>query len=94
MAMVTISAENVTGAVEILRATSLQIYPNPFTGVVRATGADGCTVRVINTAGVVVHTQTITSADETIQLEHLPVGVYFFVFEMDGKTKTVKVIKE
>ena len=36
----------------------------------------------------------ITTPDETIRLEHLPAGVYLFMFEKDGKEKTVKVVKE
>jgi len=85
-------------SVETLRATSLQIYPNPFTDVVRITGSDmtmwhATLLRVINVAGVVVHTKTITSPDETIRLDHLPAGMYFFRLEKDGKVRTEKMIK-
>ena len=41
-----------------------------------------------------VHAQTITNPDETINLAHLPAGVYIFRFEKDGKEKTVRVVKE
>jgi hypothetical protein len=51
-------------------------------------------LRVTNAAGIIVHTQKITGTDETIHLEHLPAGLYFFHFEKDGKTKTVKAIKK
>jgi uncharacterized repeat protein (TIGR02543 family) len=94
--------ETVTGTVETLRATSLQIYPNPFTDAVRITCAAATVetrhalslqLHIINASGVMVHTQTITNPDETIHLEHLPAGVYFFVLEKDGKTKTEKVVK-
>jgi uncharacterized repeat protein (TIGR02543 family) len=51
-------------------------------------------IRVVNAFGATVHTQQITSLNETIRLEHLPEGVYFFVFENDGKTKTIKTVKE
>ena len=47
----------------------------------------------INAAGVVVHTQTIASPDETIHLGHLPAGMYLFRLENGGKAKTEKVIK-
>ena len=91
---------SVTGAEESI-ASNLNIYPNPFTGEVRITGAvvetgraPSLQVRIINAAGVVVHTQIITNPDETIRLEHLPAGVYFFVFEKEGQVKTVKMVKE
>jgi hypothetical protein len=101
------SGIGVTGDVETLSATSLQIYPNPFTDVVRITGAavgeglapsqkgqgQALPLQVINTAGAIVHTQKIASPDESIHLGHLPAGMYFFRFEKDGKTETVKAVK-
>ena len=88
----TITPDGLTGSEELF-APNLKVYPNPFTGTVHITGADGCTMRVINSAGKIVLTQKIINSDEPIRLEHLPVGVYFFVLEKDGQTKTVKVIK-
>jgi hypothetical protein len=72
----------------------MNIYPNPFADAVRITGAEGFTLRVMDAAGVAVHIQKITGADETIALEQLPAGVYLFRVEKDGHTKTVKVVKE
>ena len=73
--------------------SNLQIYPNPFTGEVHITGAEGCTLRIITASGAVVHIQRITNPDEIIRIEHLPAGMYFFRVERDGMTKTVKAIK-
>jgi hypothetical protein len=84
--------ESVTGVPE-LDVPDMKVYPNPFTGILHLTGADGCMLRVVNAAGVVVHTQKIVNPDETIRLEHLPAGVYFFRIEKDGKAKTVKAVK-
>ena len=81
---------------------NLKIYPNPFTGEVRITGAMVETrhatslrtqMQIINATGALVHTQTITNEDETINLEHLPAGVYVFRFEKDGKTHAERVVK-
>jgi len=92
-----------TYTVEIIRTTAtgvesdfvpdLNIYPNPFNGVVRLAGAEGCVLQVITVSGVVVHTQMITNSDETIRLEYLPAGIYFFFVEKDGKAKAVKIMK-
>jgi len=83
-----------TGTVETLRATSLQIYPNPFTDVVHIVGAYSNTpVHVINSAGAIVHTQTIANPDETIHLGHLPAGLYIIRLENNGMVKTEKIIK-
>ena len=88
---------SVTGS-EDLVAPELKIYPNPFTDAVRIHGTVGSKkksrLRVINVAGTVVHTQIIIGPDESIWLGHLPAGVYLFVLGKDGKTKTVKMVKE
>jgi exo-beta-1,3-glucanase (GH17 family) len=87
-----------TGAAE-QPAPDLKIFPNPFTDVVRITGVDAVgsghalTLRVINAAGASVHTQILTNPGETIRLEHLPAGIYFFRVESDRQVTTVKAIK-
>jgi len=93
-----ITVNAVTGNSEIF-APNLKIYPNPFTDLVRITGADAVetrhatSLRITNAAGMVVHTQTITGDDEIIRLEHLPDGVYFFTIESGNQSKTMKVVK-
>ncbi len=89
----TVTVENVTG-VEELDIPGLKLYPNPFTGLLHLVGADGCTLQVVNAAGAVVHTQKVTNPDETIHLESLPDGMYFFRLEKDKQVKTIKVVKE
>ena len=89
--------------------SELKIYPNPFTGNVRITGAGAAVetrhatsvqiqmqiqMQVINAAGALVHTQMIESDDETIRLEHLPAGVYMFRFEKDGNVRIERVVKD
>jgi len=72
---------------------NLKIYPNPFFGTLNLTGAEGCTLIVIAEDGVIVHTQKLNNPLETIVLEHLRSGVYFFCVN-DGKhTKTVRGVK-
>jgi len=69
------------------------VYPNPFTDEIRLIGAEGSTLQVISISGAVVHTQKITSSDETIWLEHLTSGMFFFRIIKSGKIETVKTIK-
>ena len=87
-----------TGILETGRAPSVKIYPNPFTDVVRITGTDmtmghAPLLLVFNTAGAIVHTQTITSPEETIHLGHLPAGLYIIRLENGNSLQTFKVIK-
>ena len=72
---------------------TVKVYPNPFIGEVHITGADGYMLRVINSAGVEIYIQMINTTDETVRMEHLPAGVYFFRFEKDEQTIMVKTVK-
>ena len=77
----------------------LKVYPNPFTDVLHITCAvavetwHAASLRVINTTGALVHTQTIISPEETIHLGHLPAGMYIIRVEKGYMTKTMKIIK-
>ena len=71
----------------------LKVYPNPFSGTLHLTGANGGTLRIIAEDGAVVHTKKLTSAEETLQLGHLRVGVYFFHVDDGKQTKVVKGVK-
>ena len=89
----TVTPDGLTGAEDIWN-TETNLYPNPFTGLLHLTGAEGGTLRVFAESGAAVHVQKIASPDETIRLEHLPAGMYLFCLEKEGKVKTVKVIRE
>jgi arylsulfatase len=71
-----------------------KFYPSTFDKTVHLAGAEGCTLTVVTAAGAAVHTQKVANAEETIALEMLPSGLYFFSLEKDGKTKTTKRIKK
>jgi uncharacterized repeat protein (TIGR02543 family) len=71
-----------------------KLYPSPFAKTVHLTGAEGCTLTVFTATGAAVHTQKIADAEETIALENLPTGLYFFRLEKDGKSNTTKLIKK
>ena len=74
-------------------ASSLKISPNPFTDDVIVQGAEGCTLTVYTESGVSVYTQKIAGSNETIRIESLAEGVYFFYFEKEGKSQTLKSLK-
>jgi uncharacterized repeat protein (TIGR02543 family) len=69
---------------------SVNLYPNPFAGAVHLTGAEGCTLTVVTATGAVIYTQRVNSGSETIALDKLLPGVYFFILERNGK-KVVKL---
>lgn len=73
---------------------SLKVSPNPFVSTVQITGAENSILRVVDVAGVLVHTQKINDATESIHLEQLSSGVYIFHLEKGNQVKTAKVIKK
>jgi hypothetical protein len=86
-------------AVETGRAPSLQVYPNPTSGQLRienyeaAMGAIGVydvIGRVVHTANVETGHATSLQSDATIDISHLPAGVYFVRIG----NSTAKVVKE
>jgi uncharacterized repeat protein (TIGR02543 family) len=83
--------QNTPTGVDAQLQSTIALYPNPFTSEVHLTGAAGCTLTVVTSAGAVVHTQKIVSAAETIVLGNLPSGVYIFQLEKDGK-KAAKIM--
>jgi hypothetical protein len=91
-AMVTVVAAT-TGIDDQLTA-AITLYPNPFTSTLHLSGAEGCTLRVINAAGATVHLRQLASPSETVNLESLPAGVYFLHLETDGKSKTLQAVKQ
>jgi len=89
-----------TGTEDLLEAVKPIVYPNPFIDMVHIMGVvveTGHTpsLQVINTTGTVVHTQMISNPDETIWLEHLPVGMYIIRIGYNGRTTaTFRVVKQ
>ncbi|GHT80676.1 hypothetical protein FACS189467_3410 [Bacteroidia bacterium] len=79
--------------VDGLQVAPVQVYPNPFTGNVHLAGAEGYVLKVIGVSGKVEHSQKVNSPDETISLESLPAGLYFFQVEKSGAVKTIKAVK-
>ena len=91
-----VTPDGITG-VETLHATSLQIYPNPFTDAVHITGVvetlHATSLQVVNAAGVTVHTQKLASPDETVNLAHLPSGVYLLMLDNGTQKVVMRMIK-
>jgi arylsulfatase len=90
-ATVTVSSE--TG-VEGQLTEAITLFPNPFAGKLHLSGAEGCSLRVVNGAGATVYTRLLTSSGEAILTESLPAGLYFFHLEKGGKSKTLQAVKK
>jgi hypothetical protein len=92
-ATVTVAEPKKTGVEDQLQV-AITLYPNPFTDALHLTGAEGCTLRVITASGATAYVRQLASPSETLSLKSLPAGSYFLLFEKDGKTKTLQVVKQ
>jgi hypothetical protein len=73
----------------------LNVYPNPTSGVVNFSAkshVDG-EVFVHNSTGMVVLNR-IVKGSESIDISHLPTGIYFVEFRQGDKVTTQKIIKK
>ena len=74
---------------------NVSIYPNPAKEIVNITlPEDSAQIDIVNVLGQTVKSVNTTSANETISLEGMEKGMYFFCIKMHDKTITKKVIVE
>lgn len=66
------------------------IYPNPTSGLIQVKGAENAKVTVYNTTGMVV-ADFPEMKNNTINLSHLPIGVYFVKVQTTNATTTKRV---
>jgi uncharacterized small protein (DUF1192 family) len=78
-----------------IEASSLEIYPNPTTGEIFIQSERPVEkVEILDIAGRTVETWRTASLLQTINISHLPKGVYLVKIFIDGQSTTKKIIKE
>jgi sucrose-6-phosphate hydrolase SacC (GH32 family) len=89
----TVAVSSKTG-VEGKLTAGITLFPNPFADKLYLSGAEGYSLRVINSAGATVYARRLTSSGEAILTEGLPAGLYFIHLEKGGKSKTLQAVKQ
>jgi len=86
-----IIVSELTSIIDLEKHNVLNVFPNPFTDEIHIVNAEiGSMLYVLNTAGLVVHSQRITRSTETIHLGRLPADAYILRI---GK-QTIRVVKQ
>lgn len=76
-------------------APYLVAYPNPAkTGVNVGGITSGAHLTIVNTSGKVINQYRATGNNYTLNIQNLAAGVYFIRVQQNGKTTTLKVVKE
>jgi hypothetical protein len=75
------------------------VYPNPSNGIFNvqletSTPLSLATVEVTDVLGRVILTDNVKTGNYQLNLGNNVNGVYFVKAKVDGKTKTVKIVKE
>ncbi|WP_108869645.1 carbohydrate-binding protein [Aquimarina aquimarini] len=73
----------------------LSIYPNPFTNSIQFnTNLKNTKVIILNALGHKMMTPKINQAENTMDLSHLPKGLYLLTIEKDGIKITKRIVKQ
>ena len=80
-----------TSGIEQAEESSVSIYPNPTNGTLNVTCQAGSAIKLYDTRGSLVLSQTATEEYTTLNLSNLPNGIY--ILNCDGH-KSIKVVKK
>ncbi len=70
------------------------VYPNPSNGIFNVQLENAATIEVTDVLGRVILTDKVNAGNYQLNLGNNVNGVYFVKATVDGKTKTVKIVKE
>ncbi len=76
-------------------ASKFKVYPNPANNSVNISAAnvEGYKLSVTDLTGKVLMERSLSGVENSLDISSLSTGAYFFTFNADSKTETVKIIK-
>ncbi len=87
-------ADPTVAITNVIQSGNLRIYPNPATSQVTVENLQNGTLSIMGINGNVVMTKEITTAKTTIDISHLPAGMYIIKTTDKNSTSTTKLIKQ
>ncbi len=83
-----------TLSVDPLSTNSVEVYPNPTNGFVTVKNASGCEIQLLNMQGQLVQQQSVSGAQQLLDLTELPAGVYLMnVHAGEKKIQTIRIVR-
>lgn len=89
---ITVTSDEIETATEQIAAAKVSIYPNPATDYVTVEAESLSRAEVYSLGGVKVIDRPLTSA-ASLDIRHLPAGIYFIKITAAGNQTTKKLIK-
>ncbi len=88
--------EQLVSVNETLSELGIEIYPNPASETLRiqSTLGESLGIDILNSFGQVVHSQELSTTNNTIDISHLNAGIYFVKVMVDGKLGVQKLVVE
>jgi hypothetical protein len=75
---------------------TFKVYPNPTSDILNISTSKGKieSVKLNDATGKIIQIQSFNASNGTLNIQHLPKGVYMLTVQLDGKEFTKKIIKK
>lgn len=80
---------------EFGNAGRISVSPNPAKDEVIVSGTGNkATLKIVGITGVTIKTQVLTGRRTTVDIRHLPAGMYYFIIEENNQKNNFKILKK
>ena len=87
--------ESITAGTDSHSVNNLKIYPNPVKDIITIANSEVInTVELYNSIGQLVLSSAPNATQFTLNINHVPAGVYFATVKSGKQTKSTRIIKE
>jgi uncharacterized delta-60 repeat protein len=84
-----------SNSVENLTESAFSFYPNPTSGILNIQHQENAfSIQITNNIGQQVYTENCTTLKSSIDIHHLPAGIYFLTLQSDSQSLTSRFVKE
>jgi uncharacterized delta-60 repeat protein len=84
-----------SNSVENLTESAFSFYPNPTSGILNIQHQENTfSIQITNNIGQQVYFENCTTLKSSIDIHHLPAGIYFLTLQSDSQSLTSRFVKE
>jgi uncharacterized delta-60 repeat protein len=84
-----------SNSVDNLTESAFSFYPNPTSGILNIQHQEnGFSIQITNNIGQQVYFENCTTNKSSINIHHLPAGIYFLTLQSDSQSFTSRFVKE
>jgi uncharacterized delta-60 repeat protein len=84
-----------SNSVDNLTESAFTIYPNPTSGILNIQNQENdFSIQITNNIGQNIYAENCTSNKSSIDIHHIPTGIYFLTIQSNSQTFTSRFVKE